>query len=241
MRSGPRWRRFRRANAEQAREVLLMVARRMALPERLEGDGLKFERRGFAAAISIHVGARLNVEVSFRLNGEIPGWVTVSSLGLRRALLEQIGLRDVQVGDAEFDRRLEVWGSDQEDIRLRLLPAIRNLLLQVDRRWDFFWRLTPDHVSLRARMVPVDPYQVETLAGMAYQILDLLDLQSPADLVVSPLQEKLDDETRCPICGFPLSKGFVVRCHKCHTAHHAECWKFNGLCATFACGSQSHD
>jgi len=234
--------RRRRAAADDARRILLSVAGRMMLPERLDGGGaLKFERRGFPAAMSVHVGARLNVEVSFRLQGEVPGWITVSSLGLKRALLEQIGLRDVQVGEAEFDRRLEVWGSDQEDIRMRLVPAIRNMLLQVDRRWDFMWRLTPDQFVLRARIDPLDRYQVETMSGIAFQILDLLDLHSPSDFVVSKLQEKLGEDTRCPVCGTPLSKGAIVRCSKCRAAHHADCWDFNGLCATFACGSQVHE
>ncbi|HEU4339839.1 MAG TPA: RING finger protein [Planctomycetota bacterium] len=234
--------RFRRAAVAEARNVLVEVAERLSLPRRLDaGGGLKFERRGFPAALSVHAGARLNVEVSFRLGGEVPGWITVSSLGLKRALLEQIGLRDVQVGDAEFDRRLEVWGSDQEDIRLRLVPAIRNMLLQVDRRWDFMWRLAPDQFVLRVRIDPLERFQVETLAGIAFQILDILDLRSPSDFVVSHVQEKLDGATRCPVCGTPLSKGAIVRCSKCRAAHHADCWDFNGLCATFACGSQAHE
>lgn len=231
----------RKRQEKRAREVLLAVAPRLSLPERLDGGPiLKFERRGFPTALSVHPGARLNVEVSFRLNGEEEGWLTVTSENLRRAFLDQLGLKDFQVGDSEFDPRLEVWGSDEDLVRERLRPSIRGLLLQVDRRWDFLMRLTPDLFSLRARIAPLDRFQVETLAGLAYQVLDLLGLTSPGDLVVASVQEKLDDETRCPVCGTPLSRGSVVRCSKCRSAHHADCWSFNGLCATFACGSQAH-
>jgi len=232
----------RRCGEKRAREVLLELAPRLAIPARVDGDAsLRFERRGFPTAISVHVGARLNVEASFRLTGEEKGWLTVSSLGLKRAFLDQIGIKDLQVGDQEFDDRLEVWGEHEDRVRERLRPTIRALLLQVDRRWDFLLRFSPEQLSIRAHVEPLDRFQVETLVGIAYQILDLLDPRSPGDIVVSKVQEVLNEETRCPVCGTPLSKGFVVRCAKCRSAHHADCWKFNGLCATFACGSQIHD
>ncbi len=242
--SGAVWSRIfaLRAREKRAREVLLALAPRPALPERLEGGpSLKFERRGFPAAVSVHARARLNVEVSFQLTGEETGWFSVSSLGVRRAFLDQLGLKDYQVGDKEFDDRFELWGWDEDLVRERLRPAIRGLLIQADQRWDFFMRLTPDQFSLRARVVPLDRFQLETLAGMAYQILDLLDLRSPADFVLSKVREVINDETRCPVCGTPLSRGSIVRCAKCRAAHHADCWKFNGLCATFACGCQINE
>jgi len=229
----------RRRAEERAREVLLELAPRLSIPGRLDGGPvLKFERRGFPAAISVHVGARLNIEVSFLLSGSDPGWLTVSSLGFTRAVLDQIGLKDFQVGDAEFDERLEVWGQDEAFVRRRLRPEIRGMLMQVDRRWDFLMRLTPEQLTLRGRLMPVARFEIETLAGMAFQILDLLDLPSPGDFVLSKVQVILDDETRCPVCGTPLSRGSIVRCTKCRAAHHADCWQFNGLCATFACGGR---
>lgn len=229
----------RRMNRLDARAVLLDLAPRVGAPPRLTGESaLRFDRRGFPAAVSIHPGTGHNVEVSFRLNGEETGWITVSSLGFKRALLEQIGFKDVQVGDVEFDERLEVWGHDEGALRRRLRPEIRGLLLQVERRWDFLMRLTPDQLVLRARVSPLDRHQVETLAGIGFQILDLLDLPSPSEFVLSKVEESLDDQTRCSVCGSPLSRGPVVRCATCRAAHHADCWQFNGLCATFACGSR---
>lgn len=229
--------RRRKRARERAREVLLELAPRLSIPGRLNGGtALRFDRRGFPAAVSIHAGARLNVEVSFRLQEDDAGWLTVASLGFRRALLEQVGIKDLQVGDAEFDERFEVWGLDEGFVRRRLGREIRGLLLQVDRRWDFLVRLTPEQLSIRARVLPLERFQVETLTGIAYQLLDLLNPTSPSDFTVSKMQERLDDGTRCPVCGTPLSRGAVVRCAKCRGAHHADCWQFNGLCATFACG-----
>ncbi|HEY3225897.1 MAG TPA: RING finger protein [Planctomycetota bacterium] len=229
----------RRRDHLVAREILMALAPRIGASARLTGDAsLPFERRGFPAAVAIRPGMRHNVEVAFHLQGEEGGWLTVSSLGLRRSLLEEIGFRDFQAGDAEFDDRLEIWGSDEAWALKWLRTDVRRLILQVERRWDFFLRLTPEQFVLRAQIRPAELIPVETLVGMSFQILDLLDLPSPADFVLSKVKEVLDEQTRCPVCGTPLSRGKIVRCAKCGAIHHAECWLFNGLCATFACGSR---
>jgi len=224
-----------------ARAMLLQVAQRLKLPERLAGgESIRFQRGGFPAAMSVHVGARLNVEVSFQLTVEERGWLSISSLGLKRAFLEQIGFADFQVGEARFDDRFEVWGRDEDYVRNKVGADLRELLYQMDRRWDLLVRMTPDQLTVRAHIDPVDRFQVESLAGLAFQILDLLDLKSARDFVLTQVHEKLGEDTRCPVCGSPLSRGAVVRCAKCRSAHHVDCWQFNGLCATFACGSQKH-
>ena len=232
----------RRREARRGPDVLLRAAIRLGLPERLDGDSsIRFERRGFPALVAIHPGARLNVEVSFKLQEESVEWLTVSSVGFRRAFLEQFGLEDFQVGETHFDERFEVWGRNEAFVREKLTADIRSMLFQVDRRWTFLMRLTPDQLTLRARAIPLERYQIETLVGIAYQLLDLFGPTSPADFVLAKVQEKINDETRCPVCGSPLSRGRLVRCAKCRAAHHADCWQFNGLCATFACGSQTHE
>ena len=222
----------------EAREILTALAPRIGATARLIGEAsLPFERRGFPAAVAIRPGLRHNVEIAFHLQGEGGGWLTVSSIGLKRALLEEVGFRDFQVGEPEFDHRLEIWGSDEAWALQWLRTDIRRLILQVEGRWVFFLRLTPEQFVVQAAIRPVELNSVESLTGIAFQILDLLDLPSPADFVLSKVKEVLDEQTRCPVCGSPLSRGRIVRCAKCGSIHHAECWLFNGLCATFACGS----
>ena len=40
----------------------------------------------------------------------------------------------------------------------------------------------------------------------------------------------------CQVCGSELG-GNVVKCRRCGTPHHADCWKYTGRCSTFGCGS----
>lgn len=46
-----------------------------------------------------------------------------------------------------------------------------------------------------------------------------------------------EGEDPCGICGDPLHLLATVDCAACATPHHAACWRYNGRCATFACGS----
>lgn len=43
----------------------------------------------------------------------------------------------------------------------------------------------------------------------------------------------------CQVCGETLTSRRVVRCIKCKTLHHLECWRFNNGCSMYACGCRS--
>ena len=44
----------------------------------------------------------------------------------------------------------------------------------------------------------------------------------------------------CQVCGSALGPD-RVRCRKCGTPHHRECWLYNGGCSTFACGEKKFE
>jgi len=47
-------------------------------------------------------------------------------------------------------------------------------------------------------------------------------------------QAAVMEDFRCPICSDDVMHEMVV-CKRCKTPHCAECWEYNGKCATFAC------
>lgn len=48
----------------------------------------------------------------------------------------------------------------------------------------------------------------------------------------------LREGVACPYCSSPLDPGEAVCCVRCETLHHADCWRENGRCTTFACGER---
>lgn len=48
-------------------------------------------------------------------------------------------------------------------------------------------------------------------------------------------QTAVIEEVKCPVCSADIVETMVV-CLRCKTPHCLDCWKYNGKCATFACG-----
>jgi predicted RNA-binding Zn-ribbon protein involved in translation (DUF1610 family) len=56
---------------------------------------------------------------------------------------------------------------------------------------------------------------------------------------VEILEAASTGEGDCPVCGHALGED-AVRCAKCRTPHHKDCWEYLGACATYACGEARH-
>lgn len=54
-------------------------------------------------------------------------------------------------------------------------------------------------------------------------------------LTGSLIPARPDPEASCPVCGDLLGGEVLVTCPGCGIPAHAECWQFNGGCATYGC------
>jgi hypothetical protein len=58
----------------------------------------------------------------------------------------------------------------------------------------------------------------------------------PPDPRVQVIETRIDtDAGLCPVCAASLDAE-AVRCVRCESPHHRECWDYVGSCATFGCG-----
>jgi len=92
-------------------------------------------------------------------------------------------------------------------------------------------------LTLGHLMVEVDrilyPQGVQGLVDFLEFLLTLLG-ETPMTILES---EEDTTQGTCQVCGSSLGEP-VVRCARCRTAHHADCWEYLGGCATFGCGSR---
>ena len=61
---------------------------------------------------------------------------------------------------------------------------------------------------------------------------EVVHLLAPPEPVLSALRTGL----RCALCGCADGPPRWLSCPTCETAHHAECWEFQGGCAVYGCG-----
>ncbi len=67
--------------------------------------------------------------------------------------------------------------------------------------------------------------------------------RAAADAEVVITDEGFAADFQCPICKAQVNKNNsieVIRCLKCQTPAHKDCFAFNGKCGVFACGCVSY-
>lgn len=198
------------------------------------GGGLRFHRRGFEARVDFMPGA---TDILFDTRDLAVEAIQLAPAGIWHDVKGAFGFKDVQVGDPEFDADFEIKSSHEEFARKVLQPEVRAVLKGLSRYAMFFWRLSRAGFLLRVRALPGFTHVLNRWLVAAFQLLDALPGADGRDRVqLGVARTTIDAEATCQICGAPLAAGALVRCAKCATPHHRDCWEFNGRCSTFACG-----
>ena len=210
------------------------LAARIPGAKAFPGGGVAFARRGFDARVEFEKG---HVDLLFDTRDLALEAVEVSPAGLWHDVRHLVGWRDTQLGDPDFDPAFEIHASEPGFAEAVLTPPLRQVLRSAARHGGFHWRLSPAGFLLRVRPSPSAVDELDRWLGVAYQLLDALPGADGRERIrVGPARQRIDAESMCRICGTGLAQGKVVRCAKCATPHHADCWDFNGRCAIFACG-----
>lgn len=144
---------------------------------------------------------------------------------------------DRRVGDPVFDRDWVVQGPAAERIfspewRAESIAAIHALRAYYDPCVEMYGGTL--RVSVGQAVDSDEP--VRALLRVARTLHGAL---TPPDLTGLLWIESRDDTPLpvCQICGMSEGGG-TVRCVRCRTPHHAECWTYVGRCSTYGCGSR---
>ena len=216
--------------------ILDQVAREFGGVTPVNPQSATLTRRGYAGRIDLVGGFHPCTEVSFAIEGAADAHLTVSTETLGQQMMRQIGVADFEIGDRKFDEIYALATTKEATARSVLTPELRTVLLALERWFPLVLRVTPSGVMLRAKRVLYEMDAMEKLVNAAFQVVDSLRLPERDGVeMVGERQESLR-EASCDVCGASLKQGIVVRCARCSTPHHKDCWAFNGKCAVFACG-----
>jgi hypothetical protein len=92
----------------------------------------------------------------------------------------------------------------------------------------------PAGIVLRTTRVLVDdPNDLRSFIELAVTVLmKARGLADALGVKLEPLRSSAGSS--CPVCGHPVAES-ALPCARCRTPHHADCWKYFGGCAVFAC------
>jgi hypothetical protein len=110
------------------------------------------------------------------------------------------------------------------------------------RDWGvpFEWALGPDRFELRIHGQPGDEEELWRWLKGAFRLLQAIPgFEDDAPIQIPTVSRFSPAEGECQVCGVSLGEGTVVRCRRCATPHHEDCWAYTGWCSTFACSERN--
>lgn len=210
--------------------------------ERLGGsvppsDGLGFRSANFRiegrhASIEFGELEPLQTRVRVLMGRRSPGVFRILLLDDSRRLW---GTRDIKVGNATFDRRWHITARPESLIR-RIFSEDRidQVVSSVERLAPF---ATPAiEITFDTLVVRVGGHQhreedLDALVQTAVDFVGYVLHLAPEEGIAWVSDGKAG---LCPVCAAVMTEQ-VVRCDRCQTPHHAECWTYVGQCSTYAC------
>jgi hypothetical protein len=177
--------------------------------------------------------------VTVDLRGCSPGSLTICREGLASAFWKRLGMGDLEIGDPDFDRRYLLRANPASVARSIFDPARRSQVVALVRSLDPFpdpaIDLTRESLTVRVGRYLSKDADFLLLARTARALAEyVLALQPQVGVF---WLESAAAPGQCLVCGSLLEKA-VVRCARCKTPHHRDCWTYNGRCATYACGGE---
>jgi len=201
------------------------------------GGGLLFRRQGFEGRVEF---SPRFCDVVFDTHELAVEPMEIAPAGLWHDVRGVFGFQDVQLADPEFDAAFEVQGGAPEVVASILRPWLRKRLRDVALHGGFCWRLSRASSLLRIGGRPQSAVELDRWMSLAFDLLSVLPgADGKERVVLGAARMQVDAESTCGVCGGPLAEGPRVRCDRCRTPHHADCWAFKGRCSIFACGGTS--
>jgi hypothetical protein len=221
-------------NSWTLEEICRESASGIAGAKALGGGGLRFSRRGFEARVDFPPGS---MDILLDTRDLAVEMIQIRPAGVWHDVKGLFGWKDYEVGDSEFDSLFEIHAGGGEFASGVLNAPIRSVLRSALIFGNFLWRLSPAGFLLRVHGWPPNRNELDRWLMVAFQLLDALPGSDGKGRVsIGVVRVKIDAESICRVCGASLAEGALVRCAKCSTPHHKDCWDFNGRCSTFACG-----
>lgn len=203
-----------------------------------------FEHRAGRALLTIYEGGGERAEFYTQLTIMMPGgWE--NRLEVYRQLFsdEEIalkGIEDIQIGDEEFDPKYIIKSDDaaiaKEFFTAGVKDAVDEIRYMGDRDYVLI-SVNRERMMIRKAPLLETTDQLRAFVNAACVLYDQIELLSQKALGIE-LEDSVPDEApTCQVCGSPVDEDRNrVFCRRCRTPHHLDCWEFNKMCSTFACG-----
>ena len=176
-----------------------------------------------------------NKQTVLEMHFPLPSDQTISVA--TRNEFEQDPVSYITTGDADFDRVFYVLAADPSMANQLLTDAVKWKMLEINdlQKSQAKFDLSNGKLNVSTRQWFGSGQTLLDFVQGSLELFDQLMLHKADGLeFTGQNQAAVMEDFRCPICSDDVMHEMVV-CRRCKTPHCAECWEYNGKCATFAC------
>jgi hypothetical protein len=231
--------------ANRKREQLDRHGRLLAarLGGRFESGGLfsnatiRFTLKEHPAVLDFQAGRHPRTQLRVWLPRNPGGSLKISRDSIAQIFMSVMDGRRFRVGDRLFDETFAV-RSYPESLAMRIFsPSRRGEAMSAVRRLSscpgLALEVQPTWLEVRISGLGDDPEIALAMVRTADDFVKFLyEIEPEPGIIWEPIVERLSG--RCPICTSTLTEP-LVRCSRCLTPHHQDCWHYLGHCSTYGC------
>lgn len=156
---------------------------------------------------------------------------------------KMMGMIDVEIGSPKFDADFVVTGNSPRALRDLLTPAVQEAiyrLLRMGPNYDVYVSIGGGKMLVKKMGLIRHEESLHEFIDAALDLFDRAIATSGEGIeILSHGASSPESEVTCQICGEAITEE-LVRCRRCKTPHHEDCWQYFGGCSTFGCGGKQY-
>ena len=163
--------------------------------------------------------------------------------GVLSSFRKFFGMQDIEIGSPGFDNAYIITGSSRDEVREFLNPSAQQVVSQLRSLWgtyEVYVSVVRGQLLVKKRQLARTRDELEQLVSLCTELFDsAADRISEGIEFTTDVTAKIPESVVCQVCGDEItSNDNRVRCRRCKTPHHRDCWTYFGACSTYGCGGQ---
>ncbi|MEO8496420.1 MAG: RING finger protein [Planctomycetota bacterium] len=145
----------------------------------------------------------------------------------------------IKAGDPEFDRRVVIHGTDEEQVVRFLSDGVRwqiIRLLELLGDEHVYILIGRGHICIQ-KLRPIRSFvALKLFVEICLELYDQAMITQAVGIHFIESGEAVAlEHVICKVCGDEIAGHEMVYCQRCKTPHHGDCWQYTGSCSVYGC------
>ena len=150
-----------------------------------------------------------------------------------------LGMQDIIIGSQEFDDRYVIQSNSTDELQRILTFEVQDSILRLGRKIEISVLRGQFLCHVHCPNPKLADGLLEKAIAVFFAILEAFE--HPLEPAMLDLNFVEPESVTCMVCGDVIKPDLQVNCKACKTPHHEDCWKYLGMCSTYACGHKKFE